>query len=1009
MFQAVEQHFSGELYYNDSAAHRAMRMSYATDASVYQEEPLAVALPKTVNDIRLLIKFAAQKGLTLIPRAAGTSLAGQVVGAGVVVDISKYLTSVLEVNQQEGWVRVQPGVIRDDLNAYLKPFGLMFGPETSTASRAMIGGMIGNNSSGLHSIVWGDTRANLLEVKALLSDGSEVLFQHLNKEALEEKCALQNLEGSLYRSLKALLQKEENREAITTGFPKSSITRRNTGYALDALLNTFQSGGAFNLCQLIAGSEGTLCFITEAKLALRPLPPNEKCIVAVHTATIKAALLTNIIALRHQCTASELVDNIILQYTKTNLDQSKNRFFVQGEPRAILMVEFFDLSLDALTAKAAAFIEDVKMQGFGYAYPILYGNETNYAWDLRKAGLGLLRNEPGDTQPVNLIEDCAVSAEDLPHYIDEVEALLKKYSVRYSMYAHAGAGELHVEPMTNLKTSSGKLLFRTILQETAAIVKKYNGSLSGEHGDGRLRGEFIPFLMGETNYGLFRQVKKIFDPECVFNQGKIVDTPPMNEALRYGQDLEKREVKTLFDFSAQEGILHLAEKCSGSGDCRKTHLTGGTMCPSYMATRTEKDTTRARANMLRHFYTARAYGQSRKVSEEEVLPVLDLCLSCKACKSECPSSVDVGKMKAEFLQQYYDKKGVPFRSKLIGDFASQMALASAVPWAYNLLFKTTAVRKMVNNLVGFHPQRTMPLLYKTTLRKWYKKHRRERIEDRGQVTAEKMRSSVIHHPSSKKVYLFCDEFTNYNDVVLGQKAVLLLEALGYEVLLPGHKESGRTYLSKGLVRKARSLADHNVACLKDLVSEQTPVIGIEPSAILTLRDEYPELVSPELVPAARKLAKHTFLFEEWFAAEVEKANIRATQFGEHKADVYIHGHCHQKSLSSTAFIRQSLAIVPGFTVQEIPSGCCGMAGSFGYEKEHYEVSMKIGGLVLFPAIKKLNGNAIIAASGTSCRHQISDGTGRKSQHTAEILFDALAGNAAVNKAEKEPAAYPVNS
>ncbi|HVF95862.1 MAG TPA: FAD-binding and (Fe-S)-binding domain-containing protein, partial [Flavisolibacter sp.] len=687
MFDAIRSAFSGELYYDISTLHQAIVLSYATDASVYQERPIAVALPKTVDDIKALIQFADANHLTLIPRAAGTSLAGQVVGSGVVVDISKYFTSILEVNEKEAWVRVQPGVIRDDLNAHLKSFGLMFGPETSTASRAMIGGMVGNNSSGLHSIVWGDTRQNLDEVKAILSDGSEVVFKDLSKEEFEAKCNLPTLEGRLYNALKKLFSVQENKEAIETGFPKTSISRRNTGYALDALLYAFEKMDElpFNLCKLIAGSEGTLCFITEVKLKLRLLPPKEKCIVAVHTQTINEALKANIVALKHHCVASELVDHIILEYTKTNIDQSKNRFFVEGEPKAILLVEFFDENVDALTAKATTFIDDLKVNGYGYTYPILYGAESDKAWDLRKAGLGLLRNEPGDTQPVNLIEDCAVDPVDLPGYIDEVEKLLKKHNTRYSMYAHAGAGELHVEPMVNLKTGDGKMLFRTILAETAAIVKKYNGSLSGEHGDGRLRGEFIPFMMGEKNYELFKQVKSVFDPKHIFNKGKIVNTPPMNEGLRYGQDKEKRDINTVFNFAAQEGILHLAEKCSGSGDCRKSHITGGTMCPSFMATRSERDSTRARANLLRHFYTNKAYGDSLAVTEEEVKNVLELCLSCKACKSECPSSVDVGKMKAEFTQAYYDKHGVPFRSKLIGNFTSQMKLASVAPWGYNFI------------------------------------------------------------------------------------------------------------------------------------------------------------------------------------------------------------------------------------------------------------------------------------------------------------------------------------
>jgi FAD/FMN-containing dehydrogenase/Fe-S oxidoreductase len=976
MWEDLKKEFSGELYYDDSPKHNAIRMSYATDASVYQERPLAVAIPKTNDDIKLLIQFAGKTNCTLIPRAAGTSLAGQVVGSGIVVDISKYFTSFIEINTEEKWVRVQPGVIRDDLNVYLRQFGLMFGPETSTSNRAMIGGMIGNNSCGLHSIIWGAVRENLHEVKAFLADGSEVIFKDVSKEEFESKCEAGNLEGEIYRSIRNLLGDPSSQKAINEGFPKKSITRRNTGYALDSLLNAFQfeNDQAFNFCKLIAGSEGTLCFITEAKLKLQPLPPKEKCVVAVHTHAINEALQANLIALQHHCAASELVDDIILEYTKTNIDQSKNRFFVVGNPRAILMVEFFGDTKEAVDGKASYFIEAIRQQSYGYAYPVLYGAETNNAWELRKAGLGLLRNEPGNTQPVNLIEDCAVSVEDLPDYINDLEALLKKYNARYSMYAHAGAGELHVEPMLNLKTSSGKILFKTILQETAAIVKKYNGSLSGEHGDGRLRGEFIPFMMGEKNYELFRQVKNFFDPACIFNKGKIVDTPLMNEFLRYVQDADKKEVKTVFDFTKQEGILHLAEKCSGSGDCRKTHISGGTMCPSYMATRSEKDTTRARANMLRHFYTKKTYGNDLTISSGEVKNVLDLCLSCKGCKSECPSSVDVGKMKAEFTQEYYDKYGASFRSKLIGNFSRPMKLAAIAPWAYNAIFGTASLRRFANKMVGFHPNRTMPLLYKTTLRKWFANHRKNHSQPKDPIGT---------------VYLFCDEFTNYNDVEIGIKAVLLLEALGYGVRIPEHVESGRTYLSKGFVRKAKEIANKNVELLKDVVNAEAPIIGIEPSAILTLRDEYPELVCGKNLDAAKQLAVNSFLFEEWFSKEIEKGKIRQEQFKNSNAPVYLHGHCYQKSLSSTKQIKRCLTVVSD-KVEEIPSGCCGMAGAFGYEKEHYDVSMQIGSLVLFPTINKLDNDAIMAASGTSCRHQIKDGTGRIAKHTAEILYEALA-------------------
>lgn len=972
MFESLQKDFEGELYFRDTVVDSAIRTVYATDASVYQEKPVAVALPKSIEDIRLLITFANTNQLTIIPRAAGTSLAGQVVGKGLVVDISKNFTGILEVNREEKWVRVQPGVIRDDLNAYLKPYGLMFGPETSTSSRAMIGGMIGNNSCGLHSIIWGATRDNLMEVKVLLSDGSEAVFGKLSADELDKKCQLQNSEGRIYRDMLALVDDSQNREAIRQGFPKKTITRRNTGYALDVIeeMAGFENDGQFNMSSLIAGSEGTLCFVTEAKLKLIDLPPAVAGMVAVHTSTIHEALLTNLIALKHQCSASELVDDFIMEFTKTNIEQSKNRFFIEGDPKAILMVEFFTDTPADLLEKAEKLIAELKENALGYAYPILLGDDAKKAWEVRKGGLGLLRNLPGDTQPVNLIEDCAVDVEDLPAYIDELEALLKKHDVQYSMYAHAGAGELHVEPMVNLKTTEGRMLFRSILAETAALVKKYGGSLSGEHGDGRLRGEFIPFMMGDKNYELFKTVKNIFDPKGIFNKGKIVNTPPMNESLRYETDKPVPQHKTVYDFSKQESMLRLAEKCSGSGDCRKTEITGGTMCPSYMATRRERDTTRARANILRQYLTNTS--ETKAAGDEETKEILDLCLSCKACKSECPSSVDIAKMKGEFLQQYYDKHGTPFRSKLIGNFTKQMRLASVAPWAYNFIFKTDFTRRIANRMVGFHPDRTMPLLHSRTLRSWFKSNK-----------------EVNSFRNDKKVLLFCDEFTDFNDVEVGKKLILLLQRLGYQVLIPNHVESGRTYLSKGMIREAQKIAIQNVNLLKDVVTAEIPIIGIEPSAILTLKDEYLELVPENLREAAQQIAANTYIFDEWFAIEIDRGNISKEAFTTEKMLIKLHGHCHQKALSSLTPSKKSLSLPANYEVHLIPSGCCGMAGSFGYEAEHYEVSMQIGELVLFPTVRKQPEEVMIAAPGTSCRHQIKDGTGRIAKHPAEILYEAL--------------------
>jgi len=966
LLEQLSNSLSGELYFNSSAAHQMQLMAYSTDASVYQEKPLAVAIPQNTNDIQTIIAFANTHSITIIPRAAGTSLAGQVVGNGMVVDISKHFNQIIEVNVAERWCRVQPGVIRDDLNHYLKGFELMYGPETSTANRAMIGGMVGNNSCGLHSIVWGSARDHLIEASVILSDGSTAVF---NEVDLQDAIHSNGLEGSIYLSLLELLRHKHNQVLIQQNFPSKEVVRRNTGYALDALLDMqpfAENGSKFNLCKLLAGSEGTLAFITELKLNLLPLPPKEVGLIAVHCNSLSQSLYANIEALKHRPMASELVDKMIMDFTIGHPEYQKNRFFIEGDPAALLMVEFMEDTKEQLDQKIHATIEALSAASLGYAFPVLYNANTKYAWDIRKAGLGLLRNLKGDAQPVNLIEDCAVSTNDLPLYIDELQKLLRRHGVTASYYAHAGAGELHVEPILNLKLSEGVKQFREILKDTATLVKKYNGSLSGEHGDGRLRGEFIASMVGEETNQLFKQVKQLFDPKGIFNAGKITNTPAMDTHFRMKQNQPINLGKTLFDFSADEGILRLAEKCSGSGDCRKSEISGGLMCPSFMATRSEKNTTRARANVLRQFLSDA--NDATPYNHEEIKEAMDLCLSCKGCKIECPSSVDITKMKAEFLQHYYDANGTPLRSKLIGNFAVQMRLASLFRPLYNFIFGTTALRKIANRLVGFHPERSMPLLGAQTLQSWHKK----RV-----------------HTLNKKVYFFCDEFTNFLDSSIGQKAILLLEHLGYQVVIPEHLESGRSYLSKGLLRKAAVIANQNIQFLSPLVSAEIPIVGIEPSALLTLRDEYKDLASPENKSAAIYLAQHSFTIEEFIAREIEAGHIHADSFTTESKHIAIHGHCYQKVLSSQDFSKKILSLPKNYTVEIIPSGCCGMAGSFGYEKEHYDVSQKVGELVLFPAVRNKAKDTIVAAAGTSCRHQIKDGTHEVALHPVEILYHAL--------------------
>src|SRR6516162_8336239 len=950
-----------------------MRALYSTDASVYRELPQAVALPKTEEDIRKLIFFAIANGTSLIPRTAGTSLAGQVVGGGIVVDVSRHFRRIVQIDEPGKRVRVQPGVVRNELNLALAPHQLFFAPETSTQNRCMIGGMVGNNACGANSVVYGSTRDHLLSARAVLSDGSIAEFGALSPEEFAAKCSGKDLEARLYRQINELLGDPANREEIVREFPKKSIHRRNTGYAIDllAVCSPFTPGGPpFNFCRLLAGSEGTLAFLTEIALACEPLPPRESALLCIHCTTIDEALRANLVALRHSPRACELMDNNILECTKANLEQRKNRFFVQGDPGAILAVELAGPTREEVATVAAQLETELRAAGLGYHYPVVWGSDQNRVWNLRKAALGLLSNIPGDAKPVAVIEDTAIDPEDLPVFVEEFDKILGSHGLSAVHYAHAGSGELHLRPILNLKNPEHRRLFRLVGTEIAQLVKRFGGSLSGEHGDGRLRGEFLPLMVGEKNYTLFRAIKRAWDSSGIFNPGKITDTPPMDASLRYEPNQPVRQFKTVLTFSEARGILRAAEQCNGSGDCRKIHLMGGTMCPSFMATRNEQDTTRARANILREVLTRST--KANPFDSEEVAAAMDLCLSCKGCKAECPSNVDVARLKAEWLQQRYDARGVPMRARLIGGFSRAMALASVAPWIFNLLVTNAATSSLFKRYAGFAQGRSIPKLNRIPLRQWHRRH-----ANKGGP-----------FPNGR-VYLFCDEFTNFNDESVGIKAVRLLNRLGFEVVIPDHVDSGRAQISKGLLRDAQRLAIRNVELLKDVVSSESPLIGIEPSAILGFRDEVPDLVPEGLVGAANALAKHALLIDEFIAREADKGRIRREAFTQEARQIKLHGHCHQKALASLTPTVKALELPANYKVQVIPSGCCGMAGSFGYEKEHFDISMKIGGLVLLPAVRSAPANTIIAAPGTSCRHQIKDGAGRIAHHPAEILHDAL--------------------
>ena len=680
--EAFSKTLSGELYYDD-----LLKSIYATDASVYRMLPLAVAYPKNKDDIKLLIKFTKTHKTALIPRTAGTSLAGQCVGEGIVVDVSKYFTKILDINEKEQTVTVQPGVVRDELNTYLKPFGLFFGPNTSTSNRCMIGGMVGNNSSGTTSIQYGVTRDKVMELQTILSDGSEAVFNELSSEEFQQKAKEDTLEGQIYKTIFNELKPESVQNQITKNFPKPEIHRRNTGYAIDELIQSeifSETSKSFNMCKLLSGSEGTLAFTTQITLKLDRLPPSEAILVAAHFNSIENCLKAVVPVMKHDLYTCEMMDKTILDCTKHNKTQQENRQFLQGDPKAILMCEVRGDSLIEVQAKASDLISTFEKSGLSYANPMLIGDSVNKANNLRSAGLGLLGNIIGDKKAVACIEDTAVVLEDLSNYISEFTALMKSYKQDTVYYAHAGAGEIHLRPILNLKKTEDVALFRKITTDVAHLVKKYKGSMSGEHGDGIVRGEFIPMMIGTENYQILKRIKTAFDVDTIFNPGKIVDAFPMDKSLRYEVNRVEPEIETLLDFSKSQGILREAEKCNGSGDCRKLPEFGGTMCPSYRATRNEKDTTRARANALREFLTNS--DKANKFNHIELKEVFDLCLSCKACASECPSSVDVASLKAEFQYQYQKANGVSLRTKLFAFNNKLNSYGSKLPKLSNFVF-----------------------------------------------------------------------------------------------------------------------------------------------------------------------------------------------------------------------------------------------------------------------------------------------------------------------------------
>lgn len=1000
------------------------RIAYSTDASAYREVPLGVAYPKDEVDIKHLVKVARKEKTYLIPRAGGTSIAGQVVGSGIVVDVSRHLNRILAINGSERWARVQPGVVLDELNIACKPYGLFFSPETSTSNRCCIGGMFGNNSCGSHSLIYGSTRHHILEADGILADGTKEHFKEYTVAELEQRFG--NAFWTADKEEIPLIQKiysqlinfALNRQVvglIEDSYPDKTLRRRSCGYAIDEVIEDLADEsnplGArrINLCKLLCGSEGTLAFITEIKVNLDVLPQTEKMALCIHCDTLEKSYLANLVCLRHFPDAVELIDGHILDLSRQNGAQQSNRFFVEGEPTGLLVAELSANTTNELEEKALS-LERELMDGnnaLAYCCTRVQGKDISKVWSLRKAGLGLLSGMKGDAKPVGVIEDTAVAPERLPAYLKEFNEMLHRLGLECVFYGHISTGELHLRPILNIKTEEGRKLFRKVAYETALLVKKHRGSLSGEHGDGRLRGEFIPLLYGNETYRLMCDVKSCWDPFGVFNMGKIVNTSPMDQFLRFdvNQPYEiERELtsgNTYFNWKAAfdeckakhasgvptqtRALMCSIEQCNGAGDCRKSNLIGGTLCPAYKVSRDETKTTRARANVLREVLTrgwqsevfVGTAKQGKSVFEiPELKEVLDSCLACKGCKSECPSNVDMTRLRAELLQHLHDAKGMPFRSFMVARMAVVERLGSTVAPVYNFFASWDLSASLIKRLLRFSAQRNIPTLSRHTMRQL--------------VKSETAKVGKRH--TGRKVYLFADEFTNYQEAELGLTFARMLLLLGYEVEIPRHVESGRAAISKGDLKYAKKCARKNVSLLKDIITEETPLVGIEPSCILSFRDEYPDLVPPNERNEARTLAKNCLLYDEFILSEVHKGHISSDKFQSDGLEVWLHGHCHQKALVGIGKTAEVLQLIPNAKVHVIPSGCCGMAGSFGYEKEHYKTSLAIGEMILFPAVRKAISQtsteipAIVSAPGTSCRQQIQDGTGVTAVHPIEILY-----------------------
>lgn len=953
LVHALQEAVTGEVRFD-----QVSRTLYSTDASIYQILPVGVVIPRGPEDIAATLRIAREEGVPVLPRGGGTSLAGQAIGQAIILDCSKYMDRILEIDAGSRWVRLQPGVVQDELNLAAARYGLRLGPDTATSNRATLGGMMGNNSSGARAIVYGKTSDHVQELRVLLIDGTELFLRRPTPRAVGLRPPADGREGALYAAAARVAR--EHRDEIAARFPK--LVKRVSGYSLDAL-----AADPTDLIGLFIGSEGTLGTILEARVGLVPRPKHA-VVTVIHYADLFDSFEAVPLILRHQPSAVEVIDRMVLEMTRAQLEYARRMTFVQGDPDALHIVEFSGEDPGALRARLDALEADLRAAGAGYAVVhALTPAEQDNIWRVRKAGQGLLQGIKGDAKPITFVEDTAVPTERLAPYMRRFRAVLDRHGIRGAFYAHASVGCIHVRPLVNLKDRQDIEKMKAVAGEIGELVIEFGGTMSGEHGDGLVRSWFVERFFGPRLYGAFREIKQAFDPSGLMNPGKIIDGPPIDGALRYGAAYRTVPVKTFFDWSKEGGFAQAAELCSGVGACRKK--TDGTMCPSYMVTREEEHSTRGRANLLRAVLSGVL--PPGELTGRRLHDALDLCLECKGCKAECPANVDMAKLKYEFLAHYHEANGLPLRSWAFGNFRALARAGSAAAPLSNWLGALPPVRWALDVAGGVDRRRPLPPFARGGFDRWWKARARA--------------ANGARKPAPRgTVALFPDTFMLYNYPQVGRAAVELLERLGYDVILAQAGCCGRTMISKGLLKQAARAAARNVEALLPLAADGIPILGLEPSCILTFRDEVPDLVPGD---DARLLARRTMLIDEFLAAEHRRSPL-PLRTGGAGGRVLLHGHCHQKALAGTAAAREVLAAA-GFTVEEVDSGCCGMAGSFGFEREHYEISMAVGERRLLPAVRALPAETPVVAMGVSCRQQIQHGAGRRALHLVELLRGAL--------------------